>query len=234
LTRVWFIALASLVAAAIATVADAQDWPRVPMPSDVRAFDIAQSITVNAMPMRLQGFVSSVPADKLVELFRRSMGSPLVESRLGPQRILGRMQGEFYISVQIEPAGNGSRGTTAVTHLKAALDGEHAARRQQAEWTARLLPGTRVLSETTSRDGPKLSRHVVFTNTWGEAPNRERIKKLLQEDGLALQWDGNPGDALFFKSRSKENKEAIATIHESDDGRTTVVLNVVTRIGAFQ
>jgi hypothetical protein len=237
LKRAWIIAVAGLMVSFIATSSPAQDWPRVPMPSEVRAFDIAQSITLNAMPMRLQGFVSSMPADKLVELFRQGMGSPLVESRLGAQRILGRMQGEFYVSVQIEPAGHGSRGTTAVTHLKAALDGREAALREREELTSRLLPGSRVLSETNSRDGAKLSRHLVFVNDYGESSNREQLKKLLQQDGLALQWEGRPGDALFFKSgamQGAEPKEAIATIHQGDDGRTTVVLNVVTQLKAPQ
>jgi hypothetical protein len=74
----------------------------------------------------------------------------------------------------------------------------------------------------------------VFTNTWGEAPNRERIKKLLQDDGFALQWEGKPGDALFFRSRANNAKEAIATIHQEGDGRTTVVLNVVAQTEASQ
>jgi hypothetical protein len=228
LKRCWIIGITFVVAA---IAAHAQDWPRVPMPREARGFDIAQSVTVNAMPMRLQGFVSTEPADKLVELFRQSMGSPLVESRLGAQRILGRMQGEFYVSVQIEPAGRGSRGTTAVTHLKAALQGQEAALREREEWTSRLLPGSRVLSETSSRDGGKFSRQVIFVNTSGEASNRERLKSLLHQDGLALQWEGKPGDALFFKSHAN-GAEAIATIHQSEDGRTTVVLNVVTQLGA--
>lgn len=231
MTRAWVIAVFALVTA---LAAHASDWPRVALPSEVHPFDIAQDIDVNAMPMRLQGFVSDVPADRMVALFRESMGSPLVESRLGRQRVLGRMQGEFYVSVQIEAAGQGSRGTTAVTHLKAALDRREAAQRQRDEWVSRLLPGSHVLSEISSRDGAKLSRHVVITNAWGEAPNRERIKKLLQEDGLALQWEGKPGEALFFRGHDKTLKEAIATFQEGEGGRTTVILNVVTQLGAPQ
>jgi hypothetical protein len=224
LKRAWIALLAPLVSA---FAASAQDWPRVALPRDVRSFDIAREITHNAMPMRLQGFVSDTPPDRMVELFRQSMGSPLVESRLGARHILGRAEGEFYVSVQIEAAGRGSRGTIAVTHLKTAHDAQEAALRRRDEWVSRLPPGSRVLSETSSRDGARSSQHIVFANTQGEAANRERLTSLLRQDGLALEWEGAPGNALFFKGRAKD---AMATIHQGSDGQTTVVLNVVTQL----
>jgi hypothetical protein len=213
----------------------AQEWPRVALPGDLRPFDIAREITHNGLPMRLQGFVSALPADRLVEQFRRSLGEPLVENRVGAQRVLGRMQGDFYVSVQIEPAGQGSRGTTAVTHLKVARDQEDAVRQQRERWSSRLLPGSRVLSQTVSRDGPRHATHLVFSNTHGEAQNREGLASLLQGEGLALEREGHPeGDAgrvLFFKG---QGKEAMATLHRDGNGRTTVVLNVVARMENYR
>jgi hypothetical protein len=100
----------------------AQEWPRVPLPKDLQVFDVGQQLTLNGSPMRLQGFVSPAAPDQLVELFRQALGKPLAETSWGRLRILGRAQGDFYISVQVEATGNGSRGTTAVTHLKAAYE----------------------------------------------------------------------------------------------------------------
>lgn len=201
----------------------------MPVPRDVRAFDIGQEITHNTLPMRVQGFVSDAPPHKVMELFRQGMGAPLVESRVGSQRVLGRMQGEYYMSVQIEPAERGTRGTIAVTHLRAAPDGRDAALRQREEWTSRLAPGSRVLTETDSRDGAKTSRHVVYVNSEGEAANREQLRRILREEGLVAEPEGAPGGALFFKGRAAD---AMATFHTAPNGRTTVVLNVVTSNGA--
>jgi hypothetical protein len=217
MTCIWLCALL------LAPMARAQDWPRVPLPKDLQVFDIGQQITLNGSPMRLQGFVSPAAPEQLVELIRQSLGKPLVETTWGKQRILGRAQGDFYISVQIEQAAAGSRGTTAVTHLKATYESQEETQLQKEQWLSRLLPGSRLLSLMASRDGAKLSRHMVFANDHSESQNRDRLKNMLQEDGLAFEREG--GRALFFKGH---DKEALATIHRDDGGRTTVVINVVT------
>jgi hypothetical protein len=221
-------------------MAHSQDWPRVPLPREVQVFDIGQQVTLNALPMRLQGFVSQAAPDKVVELFRHSLGKPLVETTLETRRILGRVEGEFYLSVQIEPAGQGSRGTTAVTHLKAGYESQEQTRLQREHLLSRLPTGSQVLSLMASKDGAQLSRHMVFSNGHSESLNRDRLKRMLQEDGLAFELEGNAidssasaapsgsggvGQALFFKGREKE---ALATIHRNNDGLTTVVVNVVT------
>jgi hypothetical protein len=218
----------------LAPALHAQDWPRVPVPKELQVFDIGQQLTLNGSPMRLQGFVSPATPDQLVELFRQSMGKPLAETAWGKLRVLGRAQGDFYISVQIEAAGQGSRGTTAVTHLKAAYESREETQLQREQWLSRLLPGSRLLSLVTSQDGARLSRHMVFANDHGETLNRDRLKSMLREDGLSFEREGRPGNdasagtTLFFKG---DEKEALATIHRDSDGKTTVVLNVVTQTG---
>lgn len=216
----------------LAPALHAQDWPRVPVPKELQTFDIGQQLTLNGSPMRLQGFVSPATPDQLAGLFRQSMGQPLAETAWGKLRVLGRMQGDFYISVQIEAAGQGSRGTTAVTHLKAAYESREKTQLQREQWLSRLLPGSRLLSLVVSQDGTRLSRHIVFANDHGETLNRNRLKSMLREDGLSFEREGRPGDeasagtTLFFKG---DDKEALATIHRDSDGKTTVVLNVVTQ-----
>lgn len=206
-------------------------WPSVGIPREAQTFGIADRITHNAVPMRLQGFVSGVPASTMVELFRRSLGSPVVENRLGTRHVLGRMQGEFYISVQIEAAGSGgrgSRGTVAVAHLKAAQDALAPARRQE-HWASHLPAGTRILGDTISQDGTRTSRLFAYSNSQDEAANRERIATLMHGQGLALERGSAPAHTLRFTGAAKE---AVATVHASPGGQTVVVLNVVTAAAA--
>lgn len=229
----------------VAHTAYAQDWPRVPLPTGIQTFDIGQQVNVNSLPMRLEGFVSVVKPDQLIDLFRQSLGKPIVESTLGAKRILGRLQGEYYVSVQIEPAGSGSRGVTAVTHLKASYDSQEQTKIDRERWLARLPSGSRLLSQMISQDGSKTSRHVVFSNAQREDLNRDQLKNILLEDGLTFEREGSPGSdasaklseglknskTLFFKG---PGKEALATIYRDSDGQTTVVLNVVTQIERFK
>lgn len=223
----------------------AQDWPRVPLPKDLQTFDIGQQVNVNSLPMRLEGFVSALKPDQLIDLFRQSLGKPIVENTLGAKRILGRLQGEYYVSVQIEPAGTGSRGVTAVTHLKASYDSQEQTKTDRELWLARLPSGSRLLSQMNSQDAGKSSKHLVFTNAQSENLNRDQLKNILLEDGMVFEREGSPSrDAptklseglhnskmLFFKG---PGKEALATIYRDNDGQTTVVLNVVTQIERFK
>ncbi len=221
--------------------AQAAEWPVIELPSQVRGFDGGQQVHLNGLPMRLRGFVSALSTKAAADAFRQSLGKPLVENVLGDKLVLGRVQGEHYISVQIEPAGSGSRGVVGVTHLQN-TDGAQAATQANAQrWLSRLPAGSRLLSQMESQDGGKLSRHLVITNAVGELLNRERLISLLADEGLVFER----GDAaaasgdlqrpaehagsrlLFFKGAGKE---ALATLHRDDSGQTTMVLNVVTSL----
>lgn len=225
--------------------AHAQDWPRVVLPKDLQTFNIGQQVTMNSLPMRLEGFISALKPDQLMDMFRQSLGKPVVESTMGTKRILGRVQGEYYVTVQIEPAGSGSRGVTAVTHLKASYDSQEKTKTARERWLSRLPSGTRLLSQMTSQDEGKSSAYLVFTNTQSENLNRDQLKTILLEDGMAFEREGSPGSAastrlsedlqnskmLFFKG---PGKEALATIYRGNNGQTTVVLNVVTHMERFK
>ena len=225
--------------------AHAQNWPSIALPKDVHVFDIGRQITVNGLPMRVQGFLSSARPVQVAEQFRQSMGKPLVENAIGSKLILGRAQGEHYLTVQIEPAGMGARGVIAVAHLKAAYDIRSDTQSDTDRWLSRLPAGSRLLSRMASQDGGKLSRHLVIVNSHSEALNRDRLKSLMAEDGLAFEYEGAAGsraaaklpeglangETLFFKGAGKE---AMATIHRDSDGRTAIVMNTVTLMERFK
>lgn len=223
----------------------AQNWPVIILPKDVQAFDIGQQVAVNGMPMRAQGFVSSAKPAQLVEQFRQSLGKPLVENTIGSKLILGRAQGEHYLTVQIEPAGMGSRGVVAVTHLKAAYDAQADNQASAERLLSRLPSGSRLLSQMASQDGGKLSRHLIIINSHSEALNRDRLKSLMAEDGFVFEREGTADNqaaaklpeglakskTLFFKAAGKE---AMATIHRDSEGRTAIVVNTITLMERFK
>ncbi|RZI43940.1 hypothetical protein EGT07_00450 [Herbaspirillum sp. HC18] len=216
-----------------------QDWPRIVLPREVQVFDIGQQVTVNGLPMRAQGFVSTVSPSQLAEKFRQTLGKPLVENVLGNKLILGRLEGEHYLTVQIEPAGAGSRGVAATAHVKAAYDAQSERRDSVDRWLARLPSGSRLFSQVESRDGQKLSHYTVIVNSHSEALNRDRMIDLLAEDGFIFDRESSPdehlmparpediqnGKLLFFKGKGKE---AMVTIHRDSNGHTSIVVNAIT------
>jgi hypothetical protein len=223
-----------------------EPWPTVAFPDYVRAFNLGSgAITVNGMPMRMQGFVSAGGREQLVRWFRRSLGDPVVENQIGNKLILGKAKEEYFITVQLEPAERGTRGLVAVTHLKAARDNRIETKDSVDRMLARLPAGSQLLSQMVSQDGGKTARHLVIANNHSESLNRDRVSALMQEDGLSPERHPSPGNGtavdipgetgnsktLFFKGL---NKEAVAVITRGEAGRTTIVLNTITSMERFK
>lgn len=210
-------------------------WPRPQLPEKLETFSIADSMTIDGTPMRIQGFVSTQSTAELLAALRRSLGQPLVESQIGPKHILGRVEGSFYVSVQVEPADNGSCGVVAVADIDASIRHREKEQAEQSRLLDRLPAGSTINSRMTTLDGAQAGRHIVITNRVGEARNEEALVSMMKRDGLALETasrNAHPKSglaladgprALFFKG---SGKEATAIIVRHGD-MTSIVLNMI-------
>ncbi len=226
------------------------NWPAPHLPDGLETFAIGQQMTVNGLPMRLRGFVSPrAPADLLPAL-RSSLGQPLVEDRSGTGQVLGRAEGNYYITVRVEAAASGSRGTVAITGLGAARKDYPAHRNSTARWLDRLPAGSTIASDLSSEDGGRTAQHLVFVNRHGAARNRDALVALMKSDGYTLEREvasaapasagtvGAPVVAgpsagvgtLYFTA---PGREAMAVVARSGD-TTSVVLNIVTMLAAYK
>ena len=227
----------------------AADWPRIAMPPDVHAFAVGEQFTANGLPMRVQGFVAKEhSASELAAWFRHSLGEPLVENRQGGKWILGRAEGGYYLTVQIEAlapdARLGSKGLLAVSDLATLNRNRDADAASAQRWLERWPAGTQLVSRMTSEDGGRAALHVALRNGHSPSLNRDALIAHMQEDGLALvQESGAPDGAkahvpwalqdarsFYFKG---PGKEGMATIARDAQGLTAVVLNTTTALGAY-
>jgi hypothetical protein len=220
-------------------------WPDVQLPRNAAPFAVSGGTTeINGVPTRMQGFLSPDKPAEVLDWFRRSMGAPLAESRIGAKLVLGQAQGEHYTTIQLEPAGDGTRGVVAVTSMKEAQESQAREQAIRDRWQARLPAGSRLLSRIASQDGDKQSSHLMIVNSHSPDLNRERITALMREDGMELEHEPTAARAsaveqhtpaerktLFFKGRGKE---AIAVIFRDRSGQTAIVLNTVTTIERFK
>lgn len=207
-------------------------WPALPMPTDARSFGTSgEQLKVNGLPTRIDGFVSSRSPDDLGAWYRQQLGQPIADGRIGKRRILGKKSGtDYYITVQLDEVAGGTRGVVSVASLKDA-DRHHASVLATSEqWRNRLPAGSRLLSHIASGEAGHASIHLVFSNRHDQTLNRERIKRLMHEDGLELErvaaknaseGDGRDeeeaGSTLYFKGRGRE---AIATVSPAGAGGT--------------
>jgi len=227
--------------AAIAHAASAASWPKVALPSGATAYQVGEQMSVNGMPMRLQGFVTRSAPLETAAWFRKSLGQPLVENHLLGKLVLGRAQGDYYVSVLLEALpteGGGTRGTVTVSNLKTAYDRRDATRTVNERMLARLPTGSRLVNQLSSTERGRATAYVMAENGHSQQLNRDHLVKRLEAEGYLLEREAQPnarqardvpaevanGRTLFFKGK---DKEAMAVIRPADQAGSTIVIQTV-------
>ena len=217
-------------------------WPSVKLPDGAASFPVGEQLSVNGLPMRIEGFVIRKAPLETAQWFRRSMGKPLMENMVANKLVLGRGQGAFYITVQLEafgPNGASTRGTVAVTDIQTAHQRRDDTAAVNARMLGRLPGGSRLLNQMSSSDRGKLASYMVAENGHGEELNRRQLIDNLRAEGLALERESKlepksapslpmemmRGRTLYFKGNGKE---ATAVIRSGAEGKTNIVLNTIT------
>jgi hypothetical protein len=227
--RALSLLLACLCAWPVAAESAENLWPQIALPAHARVFEIVTQASVNGLPMQLRGFLSDTAPEQLLTWFRQRMGQPLMESAIGNKRVLGRLQGAHYITLQLEPAGQGTRGLIAVTALASAYSQRAVTEAETARLLSGFPPGSRLLNHIVSSDAGKVSTYVLLTNGQDEASNLQSVKDMMRADGLALENEAISGAAAgartaFFKGR---NREAVAIVYRDAGGQSAIVMNQI-------
>lgn len=230
--QVRLILAAVLLYASAATPAEPA-WPTVSIPQGVDSFAMGGEVLANGLPLRMRGVLSAKTPAQVATLFRTSLGQPLVENTRGATHVLGRAFGEFYATVQLEPAGTGTRGVVAVTHLSATQRGNGE------RPPTRFPAGTRLISQVSSVDGTRHAEFLTLSNGLDVAYNISYIKRTLDAEGYSLERATSPaahghaasattheGTTMLFK---RSGAEIVAVIYR-DSGGTAIVLNTVTEL----
>lgn len=206
-------------------------WPNVPPPEAAESFEAGEVLVVNGQPTRLYGFVSSQRPENVERWYRDRLGQPLMQDRIGDKRVLGRMLGDFYVTVQLESAGDGTRGLVGVCDLKPMRDLQEQTRTDTERWLGRLPAGSRIVDQISTEENGRWSRQWVITNGNSIGINRNRLISILEQEGLSLEYDSDDrhaaratGRTLVFRGKGSD---ATAVISRDTQGLTAVVLNMV-------
>lgn len=228
--------------AGLARAGDPPDWPAAPLPGDAQTFRIGPRMAVQGMPMQLQGFQSARSPQQLLDWFRVQMPAPLLENTVNGKLVLGHPQGNYFITIQLEASGQGTRGVVAVSDLR-------GAQRQRDDPAAQRLlqglpSGTQVVQSLSSVEHSRSASFVALVNRYSEGVNRDRLVELLQQDGLRLEREAQAdpaseallpsgvtvGSSLFFRG---DGKEATAVITRGADSQVGVVVNRITHMEQY-
>lgn len=222
-----------------ASASAAAPWPEMSVPDGIEAFNTGGQVDVNGVPVRMYGLLSSLTPVEVAALFRRSLPAPLTENTQGAKLVLGRPMGEFYVTVQLEPAGTGTRGIYAISRLSTPILQRAAGDEASQRILSRFPAGSRLVSRTSSTDGKQRNEFLVLSNGYGVDLNVQHLKHVLGHEGYQLvrenAADGlkltttplarQGGTALLFK---RAGAEASAVVLRNADGNTAVACNTIT------
>lgn len=207
-------------------MAIAAAWPALPLPPDAQAVDVGQALRIDGLPIQARGFLSPAPLAQVLDWFRASLGSPLVTSRYKGKILLGQLRQGYYLTVQLEVAGNGTRGLVAQADLHTMMAGRTASVATDAHWQQRLPAGTRILSLVQARDGARQSQQVLLASRAPLADSGDALARMLAQDSYApvrsIRGVSPPGLVLLFQG---PGREAMAVLRNGVDGTTSIVLN---------
>lgn len=223
--------LPMLLVSLVTGAALAAGWPALPVPQGAQAVNVGQAMSINGLPVQMRGFLSPQPVSELTTWFQTRLGSPLVISHHGGKTILGQARDGYYLTVQLETVGGGTRGLTAQTDVRAMMAGRDASLAADAGWQSRLPAGMRILSLVEARDGARRSQHLVLRSHEALANSSEALTRLLAMDrytpGGSVASSSPPGLILHFHG---PGREATAVVTRDIDGTTSTVLSTSAQI----
>jgi len=226
--------------AASPTLAQAvpDDWPMLPTPPAVEQFQVGNQMVLHGMPVRITGYVAQNSVQGLRDWYRGHVPGPLVENRVGRKLVLGQRQGNYFLTVELEAM----MGTTFADYTKvlvattmltsqSALQDKPPALQLPAllqGWPDRLPQQTQLISELSDRESGKDSLHLTAANRHGLDYNEAHVMRELERLDFRLEArhetrNGLDRSLLF----SGSGHEAALVLTRMEDGRTSIVLNLI-------
>lgn len=97
--------------------ANAQAGTGAPVPPQTQTAQVAKRIIYNGLDMHATVFQSSLTQQQIVDFYKQQWGKKTVVNTLQASRIVGHLEGDDFITVQVSPDGAGSKGTIGVVKL---------------------------------------------------------------------------------------------------------------------
>lgn len=222
-----WLAAAMLLASPGAWAGAVEDWPPAPAPETSTLTVVAEDMRFNGVDMRSYELLSEEPRERVAAYYRRLWagrdGEPAFsEDKLGPWLILGHEQDGYFLSVQLEIAGRGSRGLVGITRLPRPGTLPHYGEEFPKP------AGTTVLNDIHSTDAGKRGRTLVLENRMSVDANLEFYQRHYRRQGWIAQELPPPSGGVAALMMHKNSRQFSATFSHSQD--KTHIIVVITEV----
>lgn len=215
---------ALLLALLLATsAASSTDWPDVPLPDDAAPEWVSRHMLYNGLPMRASRFTTAGKREEVIDFYRKRWGTQMVQDQLGGKTILGRLDGEHYLTVELESAGAATQGTVGVMRLPKEPP------REPAGHGFAKPAGSEVVNDIRYLDTRNETRTLVLTNALSPYVNQQFYVQRLRAQGWEIHDSGGCksfSNACSARFEKKGGARMTMTIDRGRDGGSVVVANL--------
>lgn len=203
-----------------AGVASAQSG--VPVPPHTQTAQVAKRIIYNGLDMHATVFQSASTQQQVVSFYKQQWGKRVAVNRLQSSKIVGHLEGDDYITVQVTPDGTGSRGTIGIVKLPAA----GAAKPQ----LGRGLPqpfGSKVVNDIAYPDDRTPARTVLMVDKLSPDQNASWFRARLIANGWKdADVNSCSRGAAHCVMAFARGKSTLMLVSEQTQGRSEVLMNI--------
>ncbi|MBB1061989.1 hypothetical protein [Marilutibacter spongiae] len=155
----------------------AQAWPDVPLPEGSKGQMVSEHMKYNGLDMQSSRFASTEAVEDVIAFYRAKWPERTVVDQAEGKTLIGHMEGEHYVTIEIESDGAGSRGTIGI--LKSPAEGQTP---NLGEGFYRPA-GTDVVSDIIYLDTPGKTRTLVLQNRMSPYVNQQSYNQRMRAEG---------------------------------------------------
>lgn len=198
----------------------AASWPEPPLPPHTDATDVAQHIVFNGLDMRAQVFRSRQTSADVVAFYRKAWGRQMVVNAMGDTQVIGRREGDYFITVQVRDYGDGSKGNVGIIDVASAPKDFVA---------GKGLPkpmGSKVFNDISYPEDPVPARTVAMRNALSLQQNATWYRERLAGEGWKPADVNRCGDDNCVLRYDRGDSHMTLVLTRADAGRSQVMISL--------
>lgn len=207
--------------------ASAGSWPAMPLPPQSRVAWVGDDLTINGVATRIQSFSSDLDAAAVLAHFRAQWGADggkFVENRVNGWHVIGRREGNYYTTVQVNAGtASGSQGYAAISEFPD---------RRQVVVASNNFPspaGTEVLSDLRTNDPGKHATTLLLRSHQSVGGNVGFYRRALPAQGwrrLAIEAASQQGGQVQVMRFDRPGQAAQIVVQTDGKGGSLIAVNV--------
>ena len=131
-------------------------WPNVPAPPQSKESKVADEVIRNGIANRISLFNSRLLARQVLSFYRNKWADKYSESESGPWQQISRLDGKYFINIQVQDELSGSKGRITITELPKKLP--------KIGVGISMMNNSSILNEVITKDSDKVSTVTLLMN----------------------------------------------------------------------